>query len=241
MGDVFVVAVVCRGLFCAFMYLIKCAPRGMVLDDKKWKRLEDDVVKAGVMKYGTNKWTKISTLLSKKTPKQCKERWKLISPTNTAFSDTEAVKLLDAVKAFPNQWVAVARCIVGKTPQQCYQMYQQILMQDAVRESRVGVATTMCLQTNDCVVVGKVRTFDKNTATFGVPAVAADTLIVRSGKIVGESDIDYTKFDESERDMIDLTRARLENTKGRKDLKRRMAQQRGKQIQLSKRAGGHAK
>jgi hypothetical protein len=40
-----------------------------------WKNSEDEILKAGIMKYGTKKWGSIASLLHKKTPKQCKERW----------------------------------------------------------------------------------------------------------------------------------------------------------------------
>jgi hypothetical protein len=40
-----------------------------------WKNTEDEVLKAAVMKYGKNQWARISSLLTRKTPKQCKARW----------------------------------------------------------------------------------------------------------------------------------------------------------------------
>jgi hypothetical protein len=40
-----------------------------------WKNSEDEVLKAAVMKYGKNQWSRISSLLVRKTPKQCKARW----------------------------------------------------------------------------------------------------------------------------------------------------------------------
>lgn len=40
-----------------------------------WKNTEDEILKAAVMKYGKNQWARISSLLVRKTPKQCKARW----------------------------------------------------------------------------------------------------------------------------------------------------------------------
>lgn len=35
----------------------------------------DEVLKAAIAKYGKNQWARISSLLVRKTPKQCKARW----------------------------------------------------------------------------------------------------------------------------------------------------------------------
>jgi pre-mRNA-splicing factor CDC5/CEF1 len=40
-----------------------------------WKNTEDETLKAAVMKYGLNQWSRISSLLVRKSAKQCKERW----------------------------------------------------------------------------------------------------------------------------------------------------------------------
>ena len=40
-----------------------------------WRNAEDEVLKAAVMKYGINEWSRISSLLTRKTPKQCRARW----------------------------------------------------------------------------------------------------------------------------------------------------------------------
>ena len=36
---------------------------------------EDEILKAAVMKYGKNQWSRISSLLVRKSAKQCKARW----------------------------------------------------------------------------------------------------------------------------------------------------------------------
>jgi len=40
-----------------------------------WKNAEDEVLKAAVMKYGMNQWSRISSLISRKSAKECKDRW----------------------------------------------------------------------------------------------------------------------------------------------------------------------
>lgn len=39
-----------------------------------WKNTEDEILKAAVMKYGKNQWSRISSLLVRKSAKQCKVR-----------------------------------------------------------------------------------------------------------------------------------------------------------------------
>jgi len=39
-----------------------------------WKNTEDEILKAAVMKYGKNQWARISSLLIRKSAKQCKAR-----------------------------------------------------------------------------------------------------------------------------------------------------------------------
>ena len=40
-----------------------------------WKNTKDEILKAAVMKYGKNQWSRISSLLVRKSAKQCKARW----------------------------------------------------------------------------------------------------------------------------------------------------------------------
>lgn len=40
-----------------------------------WKNAEDELLKAGVMKYGKQNWSRVASLLNRKSPKQCKARW----------------------------------------------------------------------------------------------------------------------------------------------------------------------
>ena len=40
-----------------------------------WRNTEDEIMKAAVMKYGKNQWSRIASLLHRKSAKQCKARW----------------------------------------------------------------------------------------------------------------------------------------------------------------------
>ena len=39
-----------------------------------WKNSEDEILKAGIMKYGKNNWARVASLLPRKSSKQCKSR-----------------------------------------------------------------------------------------------------------------------------------------------------------------------
>ncbi len=73
------------------------------------------------MKYGLNQWSRISSLLVRKSAKQCKARWyEWLDPSikKTEWTREEEEKLLHLAKIFPCQWRTIAP-IVGRTPAQC--------------------------------------------------------------------------------------------------------------------------
>nr|WRO64653.1 MYB transcription factor protein [Rosa persica] len=78
-----------------------------------WKNTEDEIIKAAVMKYGKKQWARISSLLVRKSAKQCKTRlYEWLDPS---------IK-----KLMPMQWRTVAP-IVGCTPSQCLERYEKLL------------------------------------------------------------------------------------------------------------------
>ncbi|KAJ2470890.1 Pre-mRNA-splicing factor cef1, partial [Coemansia sp. RSA 2320] len=94
-----------------------------------WKNTEDEILKAAVMKYGKTQWARISSLLVRKTPKQCKARWyEWLDPSikKTEWSKEEDEKLLHLAKLMPTQWRTIAP-IVGRAPAQCLERYQRLL------------------------------------------------------------------------------------------------------------------
>ena len=94
-----------------------------------WKNTEDEILKVAVMKYGKNQWARISSLLVRKTPKQCKARWyEWLDPSvrKTEWSREEEEKLLHLAKVMPTQWRTIAP-LVGRTPAQCLEHYEKLL------------------------------------------------------------------------------------------------------------------
>jgi pre-mRNA-splicing factor CDC5/CEF1 len=147
------------------------------IKDTEWKNSEDEILKAGVMKYGVNRWSKVSSLLTRKTPIQCKLRWlEYLSPLikHEEWTREEKVKLVEAVGIFGSLWSTISR-IVSRTPTQCYEMYTQIL------NSNIDVY--------------------KSTETRACTS-------------------DPPVLDANEMEMVDMARARIMNTKGRKALRK---------------------
>jgi pre-mRNA-splicing factor CDC5/CEF1 len=156
-----------------------------------WKNTEDEILKAAVMKYGKNQWARISSLLVRKSAKQCKARWyEWIDPSikKTEWSREEEEKLLHLAKIMPNQWKTIAP-IVGRTASQCLEHYDKLL--DAAQNREEG--------------------YDP----------AEDPRRLRAGEIdpFPESKParpDPVDMDEDEKEMLSEARARLANTKGKK-------------------------
>ena len=105
-----------------------------------WKNTEDEILKVAVMKYGKNQWARISSLLTRKTPKQCKARWyEWLDPSirKVEWSKDEDEKLLHLAKLMPTQWRTIAP-IVGRTAAQCLERYQKLLDDAQGEESLTG-------------------------------------------------------------------------------------------------------
>ena len=96
-----------------------------------WKNTEDEILKAAVMKYGKNQWSRIASLLHRKSSKQCKARWyEWLDPSikKTEWSREEEEKLLHLAKLMPCQWRTIAP-IIGRTAAQCLEHYEKLLDQ----------------------------------------------------------------------------------------------------------------
>lgn len=99
--------------------------------------IEDEILKASVSKYGLNQWARVSSLLARKTPKQCKARWsEWLDPgiRKIEWSKEEDEKLLHLAKLMPTQWRTIAP-IVGRTATQCLERYQKLLDEAEAREN----------------------------------------------------------------------------------------------------------
>ena len=131
-----------------------------------WKNTEDEILKAAVMKYGLNQWARISSLLTRKSAKQCKARWyEWLDPAivKTEWTREEDEKLLHLAKLMPTQWRTIAP-IVGRTPAQCLERYEKLLCVDLERGFGISVART-CLH----LVSALIRVHPLTYTTFQQP------------------------------------------------------------------------
>jgi pre-mRNA-splicing factor CDC5/CEF1 len=169
-----------------------------------WTNIEDEILKASVSKYGLNQWARVSSLLARKTPKQCKARWaEWLDPgiRKIEWSREEDEKLLHLAKLMPTQWRTIAP-IVGRTATQCLERYQKLLDEAEAREKQeFGLAGP-----------------DGGEAA---PPSADDVRRLRPGELDPDPESkparpDTIDLDEDEKEMLSEARARLANTQGKK-------------------------
>ncbi|KAG0148684.1 hypothetical protein CROQUDRAFT_60225 [Cronartium quercuum f. sp. fusiforme G11] len=171
-----------------------------------WRNTEDEILKAAISKYGKNQWARISSLLVRKTPKQCKARWyEWLDPSikKTEWSKEEDEKLLHLAKLMPTQWRTIAP-IVGRTANQCLERYQRLLDEAEQREVAEGG--------DELGLTG--------TGAEAGPS-ADDVRRLRPGEVDPDPEAkparpDPIDMDEDEKEMLSEARARLANTQGKK-------------------------
>ena len=143
------------------------------------------------MKYGINQWARISSLLVRKSAKQCKARWyEWLDPgiKKTEWTRDEDERLLHLAKLMPTQWRTIAP-IVGRTPAQCLERYEKLLDAACAREEGYEGAD--------------------------------DPRRLRPGEIDPNPESkparpDPVDMEEDEKEMLSEARARLANTRGKK-------------------------
>lgn len=156
-----------------------------------WKNTEDEILKAAVMKYGKNQWARISSLLVRKSAKQCKARWyEWLDPSikKTEWTREEDEKLLHLAKLMPTQWRTIAP-IVGRTPSQCLERYEKLLDAACVKDDNYEPGDDP----------RKLRPGEIDPNPESKPARP-----------------DPVDMDEDEKEMLSEARARLANTRGKK-------------------------
>ncbi|KAI9821736.1 MAG: Pre-mRNA-splicing factor cef1 [Pycnora praestabilis] len=169
-----------------------------------WTNIEDEILKASVSKYGLNQWARVSSLLARKTPKQCKARWgEWLDPgiRKIEWSKEEDEKLLHLAKLMPTQWRTIAP-IVGRTATQCLERYQKLLDEAESKE-------------NDELGLG-----GPEGGETAAPS-ADDVRKLRPGELDPDPESkparpDTIDLDEDEKEMLSEARARLANTQGKK-------------------------
>ncbi|GAB0132702.1 Pre-mRNA-splicing factor cef1 [Epichloe bromicola] len=169
-----------------------------------WTNIEDEILKAAVSKYGLNQWARVSSLLARKTPKQCKARWnEWLDPSikKIEWSKDEDEKLLHLAKIMPTQWRTIAP-IVGRTANQCLERYQKLLDEAEARES------------------SSLGLMGPDGGETQAPS-ADDVRRLRPGELDPDPETkparpDTIDLDEDEKEMLSEARARLANTQGKK-------------------------
>jgi len=169
-----------------------------------WTNIEDEILKASVSKYGLNQWARVSSLLARKTPKQCKARWtEWLDPAirKIEWSKEEDEKLLHLAKLMPTQWRTIAP-IVGRTANQCLERYSRLLDEAEARE-------------NDELAFGGPDGGETAAPT------GDDVRKLRPGELDPDPESkparpDTIDMDEDEKEMLSEARARLANTQGKK-------------------------
>lgn len=159
-----------------------------------WKNTEDEILKAAIMKYGKNQWSRIASLLHRKSAKQCKARWyEWLDPRikKTEWSREEDEKLLHLAKIMPTQWRTIAP-IVGRTAAQCLERYENLL--DEAQKRAEGID-----EENTLKEAKKLKPGDVDPTPETKPARP-----------------DPIDMDEDELEMLSEARARLANTQGKK-------------------------
>ena len=169
-----------------------------------WTNIEDEILKASVSKYGLNQWARVSSLLARKTPKQCKARWsEWLDPgiRKVEWSKEEDEKLLHLAKLMPTQWRTLAP-LVGRTATQCLERYQKLLDEAEQKEA------------------GDLSLGGPEGGETQAPS-ADDVRRLRPGEVDPDPESkparpDTIDLDEDEKEMLSEARARLANTQGKK-------------------------
>eukprot|EP00762_Andalucia_godoyi_P006121 ANDGO_00410.mRNA.1 Pre-mRNA-splicing factor CEF1 len=96
-----------------------------------WKNSEDEVLKAGVQKYGLHNWDRVASLIPRKSARQCKMRWdEWLDPSiqKGDWTPSQEEKLAQLASIFPNQWKTISEALGGgRTATMCLEHYQVLL------------------------------------------------------------------------------------------------------------------
>jgi len=171
-----------------------------------WTNVEDEILKAAIAKYGLNQWSRVSSLLPKKSAKQCKQRWKeWLDPRikKLDWDRSEDEKLLRLIKLRPNQWNSIG-IMMNRTVNQCIERYQQLLGESLETEASANGIGEDSLK----LVGNSVNTNDQGQIE------GVDTLNLNAESKPARPDSEEMDVDEKE--MLSEAKARLANTEGKK-------------------------
>ena len=171
-----------------------------------WTNVEDEILKAAIAKYGLNQWSRVSSLLPKKSAKQCKQRWKeWLDPRikKLDWDRSEDEKLLRLIKLRPNQWNSIG-IMMNRTVNQCIERYQQLLGESLETEASANGIGEDSLK----LVGNSVNTNDQGQIE------GVDSLNLNAESKPARPDSEEMDVDEKE--MLSEAKARLANTEGKK-------------------------
>lgn len=160
-----------------------------------WRNTEDEVLKVAVSKYGLNQWSRVASLMHRKTAKQCKARWnEWLDPSikKTEWSREEEEKLLHLTKIFPTQWRTIAMHI-GRTAVQCLEHYD-FLLDEAIRKESASGDVADSENVMKRLMPGEIEPNPESKPARPDPQ----------------------DMDQDELEMLSEARARLANTQGKK-------------------------
>lgn len=95
----------------------------------RWTAAEDRVVAGAVSKYGPNQWSRVASLLPRRSAAQCHERWLSTLDPRLSHADWTAEEdalLRQLARHMPNMWRAVAASMPRRTAEQCHTRYVQL-------------------------------------------------------------------------------------------------------------------
>jgi hypothetical protein len=84
----------------------------------KFLKAEDDQLRSLVERFGEKNWTLISSYMKRRTPRQCRERYKnYLSPavSNRPWSAEEEVLLVEKVNQLGQKWAKIAAFFDGRS------------------------------------------------------------------------------------------------------------------------------
>lgn len=84
-------------------------------------------MRSAVMKYGTNQWHRVASLLTSKTAAECRSRWfDHLDPRVSAspWSPEEDSRLIELHSRMPNKWRSIAATLGSRSAEQCLARFQ---------------------------------------------------------------------------------------------------------------------
>jgi hypothetical protein len=110
--------------------LVPSADRATVRADN-WTAVEDSKLKDAFQIHDGKNWGAIASLVSDRTPKQCRNRWQHFSiPTpgrRGKWTEDDVIKLKAAVQTHGKDWAAIAELVPGRTKGQCRSTWKNVL------------------------------------------------------------------------------------------------------------------